>query len=130
MTAVSKDRSLNKPSMAGFLSSVAAEPDLSGLVVSNVTSDAVSLSWRTGEKAFDSFIVEVRESALPTQATGRTLPTGARSTVLTGLKGKTQYHIKLYATSGGSNTAAVTTVVTTGTATLAFPFMTLKIHVY
>uniref|UniRef100_A0A8C2D7F7 Zmp:0000000846 n=1 Tax=Cyprinus carpio TaxID=7962 RepID=A0A8C2D7F7_CYPCA len=93
-----------------------AEPDLSGLVVSNITSDTVSLSWRTGEKAFDNFIVEVRESALPTQATGRTLPGGVRSTVLTGLRGDTQYQIKLYATVGGSNTAALTTVVTTGTA--------------
>uniref|UniRef100_A0A8C2L7J7 Zmp:0000000846 n=1 Tax=Cyprinus carpio TaxID=7962 RepID=A0A8C2L7J7_CYPCA len=93
-----------------------AEPDLSGLVVSNITSDTVSLSWRTGEKAFDNFIVEVRESALPTQATGRTLPGGVRSTVLTGLRGDTQYQIKLYATFGGSNTAALTTVVTTGTA--------------
>uniref|UniRef100_A0A8C2AR71 Zmp:0000000846 n=1 Tax=Cyprinus carpio TaxID=7962 RepID=A0A8C2AR71_CYPCA len=90
-----------------------AEPDLSGLVVSNITSDTVSLSWRTGEKAFDNFIVEVRESALPTQATGRTLPGGVRSTVLTGLRGDTQYQIKLYATVGGSNTAALTTVVTT-----------------
>uniref|UniRef100_A0A8C1WCE3 Zmp:0000000846 n=1 Tax=Cyprinus carpio TaxID=7962 RepID=A0A8C1WCE3_CYPCA len=52
-------------------------------------------------------------SALPTQATGRTLPGGVRSTVLTGLRGDTQYQIKLYATFGGSNTAALTTVVTT-----------------
>lgn len=102
--------------MAGFFPPVAAEPDLSGLVVSNITSDTVSLSWRTGEKAFDNFIVEVRESALPTQATGRTLPGGVRSTVLTGLRGDTQYQIKLYATVGGSNTAALTTLVTTGTA--------------
>uniref|UniRef100_A0A671R1R4 Zmp:0000000846 n=1 Tax=Sinocyclocheilus anshuiensis TaxID=1608454 RepID=A0A671R1R4_9TELE len=94
-----------------------AEPDLSGLVVSNITSDTVSLSWRTGEKAFDNFIVEVRESALPTQATGRTLPAGGvRSTVLTGLRGDTRYQIKLYATFGGTNTAALTTVVSTGTA--------------
>uniref|UniRef100_A0A673K2S8 Tenascin-like n=1 Tax=Sinocyclocheilus rhinocerous TaxID=307959 RepID=A0A673K2S8_9TELE len=89
--------------------SVTAEPDLSGLVVSNITSDTVSLSWRMGEKAFDNFIVEVRESALPTQATGRTLPGGVRSTVLTGLRGDTRYQIKLYATFGGTNTAALTT---------------------
>uniref|UniRef100_A0A8C1PP31 Zmp:0000000846 n=1 Tax=Cyprinus carpio TaxID=7962 RepID=A0A8C1PP31_CYPCA len=93
---VSMDRSLNERErdtkridMAGFFPPVAAEPDLSGLVVSNITSDTVSLSWRTGEKAFDNFIVEVRESALPTQATGRTLPGGVRSTVLTGLRGDT-----------------------------------------
>lgn len=103
-------------SLLAFLSSVAAEPDLSGLVVSNVTSDRLSLSWRMGEKMYDNFIVEVRESALPSQAMGRTLPIGARSTVLTGLKGDTQYHIKLFATSGNRNSAPLTAVVTTGTA--------------
>uniref|UniRef100_A0A4W4FV14 Tenascin C n=1 Tax=Electrophorus electricus TaxID=8005 RepID=A0A4W4FV14_ELEEL len=91
------------------------EPDLSGLVVSNITSDRLSLSWRMGEKMYDNFIVEVRESALPSQAMGRSLPIGARSTVLSGLKGDTQYHIKLYATSGNHNSAPLTTVVTTGT---------------
>ncbi|XP_026096332.1 tenascin isoform X2 [Carassius auratus] len=110
LTGVVKGRRTDSVSA---VASTAAEPDLSGLVVSNITSDTVSLSWRTGEKAFDNFIVEVRESALPTQATGRTLPGGVRSTVLTGLRGDTQYQIKLYATSGGSNTAALTTVVTT-----------------
>uniref|UniRef100_A0A8C1PNI8 Zmp:0000000846 n=1 Tax=Cyprinus carpio TaxID=7962 RepID=A0A8C1PNI8_CYPCA len=110
LTGVVKGRRTD--SVSAF-ASTAAEPDLSGLVVSNITSDTVSLSWRTGEKAFDNFIVEVRESALPTQATGRTLPGGVRSTVLTGLRGDTQYQIKLYATVGGSNTAALTTVVTT-----------------
>uniref|UniRef100_A0A673JVC0 Tenascin-like n=1 Tax=Sinocyclocheilus rhinocerous TaxID=307959 RepID=A0A673JVC0_9TELE len=101
---------------ANIMGTLPLNPDLSGLVVSNITSDTVSLSWRMGEKAFDNFIVEVRESALPTQATGRTLPGGVRSTVLTGLRGDTRYQIKLYATFGGTNTAALTTVVTTGTA--------------
>ncbi|XP_028830352.1 tenascin isoform X1 [Denticeps clupeoides] len=95
------------------VASTAAQPDLSGLVVSNITSDRLSLLWRTGEKAFDNFIVEVRESALPSQAMGRTLPGGARSTVLTGLKGNTRYNIKLYANSGGQNTAPLTAVATT-----------------
>ncbi|ROL53778.1 Tenascin [Anabarilius grahami] len=110
LTGVIKGRRTDSVSA---VASTAAEPDLSGLVVSNITSDTVSLSWRTGEKVFDNFIVEVRESALPMQATGRTLPTGARSTVLTGLRGDTRYQIKLYATFGGANTAALTTVVTT-----------------
>ncbi|KAI4873167.1 hypothetical protein NFI96_021822, partial [Prochilodus magdalenae] len=91
----------------------AAEPDLSGLVVSNVTSDRLSLSWRMGEKMYDNFIVEVRESALPSQAMGRILPIGARSTVLSGLKGDTQYHIKLYASSGNRNSDPLTAVVKT-----------------
>uniref|UniRef100_A0A674F2E2 Tenascin Ca n=1 Tax=Salmo trutta TaxID=8032 RepID=A0A674F2E2_SALTR len=91
----------------------AADPDLSRLVVSNVTSDRLSLSWRTGEKAFDNFIVEVRESALPSQAMGRTLPGAARATVMTGLKGSTTYDIKLYASSAGQNTQPLFAVVTT-----------------
>uniref|UniRef100_A0A8C7GE65 Tenascin Ca n=1 Tax=Oncorhynchus kisutch TaxID=8019 RepID=A0A8C7GE65_ONCKI len=83
------------------------------LVVSNITSDRLSLSWRRGEKAFDNFIVEVRESALPSQAMGRTLPGAARATVMTGLKGSTTYDIKLYASSAGQNTQPLFAVVTT-----------------
>ncbi|XP_056313260.1 tenascin isoform X5 [Danio aesculapii] len=110
LTGVIKGRRTDSVSA---VASTAAEPDLSGLVVSNVTSDSLSLSWRTGEKAFDNFIVEVRESALPTQATGRMFGAGVRSAVLNGLRGNTTYQIKLYATVAGANTDALTTVVTT-----------------
>lgn len=103
-----------------FLSPVADEPDLSRLVVSNVTSDRFSLSWRTGEKAFDYFIVEVRESALPSQAMGRTLPGDVRSTVMAGLKSSTTYSVKLYASAGGQNTQPLFAVATTGIASHAF----------
>uniref|UniRef100_A0A672HV51 Zmp:0000000846 n=1 Tax=Salarias fasciatus TaxID=181472 RepID=A0A672HV51_SALFA len=81
------------------------EPDLSKLVVSNVTSDRFSLSWRAREMAFDQFIVEVRESALPSQAMGRTLPGDVRSTVMAGLKASTSYDIKLYAGAGGGRSS-------------------------
>lgn len=98
-----------------FLSPVAEEPDLSKLVVSNITSDRFSLSWRTREKAFDKFIVEVRESALPSQAMGRALPGDVRSTVMAGLKASTGYNIKLYATGvDGQNTQPLFAVATTG----------------
>ncbi|KAM3874145.1 tenascin-like [Diretmus argenteus] len=96
-----------------IVASTAAEPDLSRLVVSNITSDRFSLSWRTGEKAFDNFIVQVRESALPSQAVGRTLPGGARSTVMAGLKASTSYNIKLYASTGAQNTKPLLAVATT-----------------
>uniref|UniRef100_A0A4W6CVZ5 Tenascin Ca n=1 Tax=Lates calcarifer TaxID=8187 RepID=A0A4W6CVZ5_LATCA len=89
------------------------EPDLSRLVVSNITSDRFSLSWRTREKAFDNFIVEVRESALPSQAMGRALPGDVRSTVMAGLKARTSYNIKLYASAGGQNTKPLFAVATT-----------------
>uniref|UniRef100_A0A665U106 Zmp:0000000846 n=1 Tax=Echeneis naucrates TaxID=173247 RepID=A0A665U106_ECHNA len=87
------------------------------LVVSNITSDRFSLSWRTGEKAFDNFIVEVRESALPSQAMGRALPGDVRSTVMAGLKASTSYDIKLYASAGGQNTQPLFAVATTGLST-------------
>lgn len=96
-----------------FLSPVAKEPDLSRLVVSNITSDRFSLSWRTGENTFDIFIVEVRESALPSQAMGRALPGDVRSTVMAGLKASTSYNIKLYASVGGQNTQPLFAVATT-----------------
>lgn len=94
---------------------VAEEPDLSGLVVSNITSDRLSLSWQTGQKAFDNFIVEVREAAAPSQAMGRTLSGDARSTVMAGLRASTQYNVKLYGSTGGQNTQPLYDVATTGT---------------
>ncbi|XP_067341368.1 tenascin-like isoform X1 [Channa argus] len=105
-----------KGSRTRAVSTVAAtaeEPDLSRLVVSNITSDRFSLSWRTGEKAFDNFIVEVRESALPSQAMGRALPGDVRYTVMAGLKARTSYNIKLYASAGGQNTKPLFAVATT-----------------
>lgn len=96
---------------------------MSRLVVSNITSDKFSLSWQTGEKAFDNFIVEVRESALPSQAMGRALPGDVRSTVMAGLKASTSYNIKLYASAGGQNTQPLFDVATTGITLHAFLFL-------
>lgn len=98
-----------------LFSSIATEPHLARLVVFNITSDRLSLSWRTSAKSFDNFVVEVRESAVPSRAMGRTLPTSARSTEISGLRGDTQYDIKLYGNVGGLNTPPLTAVATTGT---------------
>ncbi|XP_008303358.1 tenascin isoform X1 [Stegastes partitus] len=105
----------SRTSAVSIVASTAEEPDLSKLVVSNITSDRFSLSWRTGERAFDKFIVEVRESALPSQAMGRALPGDVRSTVMAGLKASTSYNIKLYASGGdgGQNAQPLFAVATT-----------------
>nr|XP_023651336.1 tenascin-like isoform X2 [Paramormyrops kingsleyae] len=95
------------------VATTATEPHLARLVVFNVTSDRLSLSWRTNAKSFDNFVVEVRESAVPSRAMGRTLPTSARSTEISGLRGDTQYDIKLYGNVGGLNTPPLTAVATT-----------------
>lgn len=93
---------------------VAEAPDLSRLVVSNVTSDRFSLSWQTGEKQFDNFIIELRESALPSQAMGRVVPGDVRSVVMPGLKASTSYNVKVYGNAGGQNTQALFDLATTG----------------
>ncbi|XP_023651336.2 tenascin-like isoform X2 [Paramormyrops kingsleyae] len=95
------------------VATTATEPHLARLVVFNVTSDRLSLSWRTNAKSFDNFVVEVRESAVPSRAMGRTLPTSARSTEISGLRGDTQYDIKLYGNVGGLNMPPLTAVATT-----------------
>ncbi|XP_061763849.1 tenascin-like [Nerophis ophidion] len=111
----------SRTSAVSVVASTAEEPDLSRLVVSNVTSDRVSLSWRAGDKAFDNFVVEVRESALPSQAMGQALPGHVRSTVMAGLKASTRYDLKLYASAGGRNTQPLFAVATTEDAPLLGP---------
>ncbi|XP_077354308.1 tenascin-like isoform X2 [Festucalex cinctus] len=110
-----------RTSAVSAVATTAEEPDLSRLVVANVTSDRVSLTWRAGAKAFDNFVVEVRESALPSQAMGQALPGHARSTVMAGLKARTRYDIKLYASAGGRNTPPLFAVATTGRALRVAP---------
>ncbi|XP_077593154.1 tenascin-like isoform X2 [Stigmatopora nigra] len=102
-----------RTSAISVVATTAEEPDLSRLVVANVTSDRVSLTWQAGAKVFDNFVVEVRESALPSQAMGQVLPGNARSTVMAGLKARTRYDIKLYASAGGRNTPPLFAVATT-----------------
>ncbi|CAN9504363.1 unnamed protein product [Ophioblennius macclurei] len=108
-----------------IVASTAEEPDLSKLVVSNITSDRFSLSWRAREMAFDQFVVEVRESALPSQAMGRALPGDVRSTVMAGLKASTSYNVKLYASAGGGrNSQPLLAVATTEDVPLLGPVTT------
>ncbi|XP_053709924.1 tenascin-like isoform X2 [Synchiropus splendidus] len=103
----------SRTSPLSVVASTAEEPALSRLVVHNVTSDRFSLSWRAAEETFDNFLVEVRESARPSQAMGRALPGDARSTVMAGLRASTSYDIKLYASAGGRNSPPLYAVATT-----------------
>ncbi|XP_028317997.1 tenascin isoform X2 [Gouania willdenowi] len=105
----------SRTSAVSTVARTAEEPELSKLVVSQITSDRFSLSWQTREKAFDQFVVEVRESAAPSQAMGRTLPGDVLSTVMTGLRASTAYNVKLYARSvDGHHTRPLLAVATTG----------------
>lgn len=77
----------------------------------------------------DNFIVEVRESALPSQAMGRMLPGDVRSTVMAGLKARTSYDIKLYGSIGSQNTQVLFDVATTGIALRAFLDVACSSHI-
>ncbi|KAJ0057582.1 hypothetical protein NL108_009362, partial [Boleophthalmus pectinirostris] len=89
----------SRSTAVSIVASTAEEPELSSLVVSNITSDRFTLSWQTQDRFFENFIVEVRESAVPSQAMGRVLPGDIHTTVMTGLKASTSYDIKLYTSS-------------------------------
>ncbi|XP_049593237.1 tenascin isoform X1 [Syngnathus scovelli] len=115
-----------RTSAVSVVATTAEEPDLSQLVVANVTSDRVSLTWRAAAKTFDNFVVEVRESALPSQAMGQVLPGHARSTLMAGLKARTHYNIKLYASTGGSNTPPLFAEATTEDAPVLGPVSALS----
>uniref|UniRef100_A0A8C1EHC1 Tenascin Ca n=1 Tax=Cyprinus carpio carpio TaxID=630221 RepID=A0A8C1EHC1_CYPCA len=91
-------------------------PQIGSLSVSDVSWDSFNVSWTIEDgSAFESFVIEVANSAGPERQNLSVSGDAhsVRSTVLTGLRGDTQYQIKLYATFGGSNTVALTTVVTT-----------------
>lgn len=101
-----------------LLSSVVPEPDLSKLVVFNVTSNSLSLSWNARDQAFDHFVVEVIEAEPGSRKIEHTVSGDQRSVVIPRLKGATRYELTLYGSSGSQHTPPLTTVATTG---IVFP---------
>ncbi|KAB0347054.1 hypothetical protein FD754_011911 [Muntiacus muntjak] len=77
-----------------------AEPLLSHLTVSNVTSGSVAISWKAQESAFDSFLVEVRNSDPLQETVVHSLPAASRSFVITNLKASSDYTAHLHGLIG------------------------------
>ncbi|XP_007474593.2 tenascin isoform X1 [Monodelphis domestica] len=80
-----------------------AEPLLSHLTVSNITSGSVSLSWKAQEAAFENFVLEVRNSDLPLDSVVYTVPGALRSSVITNLRASTNYTVQLHGLIGGQS---------------------------
>ncbi|XP_068929926.1 tenascin isoform X2 [Petaurus breviceps papuanus] len=95
--------------------STVAEPLLSHLTVSDITSGSVSLSWKAQEAAFDNFVLEVRNSDLPLDSVVYTVPGALRSSVITDLRASTNYTVQLHGLIGGQNGQTLMAQATTET---------------
>ncbi|NWW50121.1 TENA protein, partial [Pedionomus torquatus] len=89
------------------------EPLLSKLTVSNATSDSMSLTWEAQDKAFDHFILEVRNSDFPLDSLVHTVPGGSRRYIVTNLKAATNYTVQLHGVIDGQGGQTLTALATT-----------------
>ncbi|XP_044899090.1 tenascin isoform X4 [Felis catus] len=78
-----------------------AEALLSHLTISNVTWASMALSWKAQEAAFDSFLIEVRNSDHGQEMVVRSVPAASRSSVITNLTASSNYTAHLHGLMGG-----------------------------
>ena len=97
-----------------FLPALVAEPLLSHLTVSHMTSGSVSISWKAQESAFDSFLIEVRDSDHLQDTVVRSVPAASRSLVITNLQASSNYTAHLHGLLGGQRAQTLTVQATTG----------------
>ncbi|KAL2297991.1 hypothetical protein Nmel_016950, partial [Mimus melanotis] len=86
---------------------------LSKLSVSNATSESLSLTWEAQDKAFDHFILEVRNSDFPLDSLVLTVPGESRHSVVTNLKAATNYTVQLHGVIDGQGGQTLTAMATT-----------------
>ncbi|XP_045324987.1 tenascin isoform X1 [Leopardus geoffroyi] len=77
-----------------------AEALLSHLTISNVTWASMALSWKAQEAAFDSFLIEVRNSDHGQETVVRSVPAASRSSVITNLTASSNYTAHLHGLMG------------------------------
>lgn len=97
-----------------------AEPESSilevlGHLTVNVSSTGLSLAWSAPDKAFESFLVELRAPSGPTEAHVTTLPGGVRKAEIEGLSPSTKYNITVQGLVEGKRSLPLTVFATTGT---------------
>ncbi|XP_069771709.1 tenascin-X-like [Narcine bancroftii] len=90
--------------------SVVAQTGMTNLVVSNVTSNSLQLSWESAWD-YDTFLVEYQAAGQEAQST--TVTGNLRSKLLSSLQPATAYTIDLYGLSAGTRSKPLTTVATT-----------------
>ncbi|XP_042335082.1 tenascin isoform X1 [Sceloporus undulatus] len=97
-----KGRHKSKPSTV--TGTTEEEPELGNLSVSKVHWDGFQLTWTAADGAYETFVIQVRESNLPEDARNLTVPGGLRSVDLSGLLPNTLYTISLYGVTQGYRT--------------------------
>ncbi|XP_072096758.1 tenascin isoform X6 [Mobula birostris] len=90
-----------------------ADPEVSNLVVSDITANSFSLSWTGKDEAFESFVIELIDSDRFSDPLEYTVPGSMRNTELSNLIAGTNYVVYLYGIANGRRTNPVTTVALT-----------------
>ncbi|XP_060107772.1 tenascin isoform X2 [Heteronotia binoei] len=91
-----------------------AAPLLSKLIVSNTTSDSVSLTWEAQDMAFDHFLLDVSSiQHQPLESQLHTIPGDRQSFVLTNLRPNSSYTLRLHGLVDEQSSQTLTTLATT-----------------
>ncbi|XP_058015692.1 tenascin isoform X4 [Ahaetulla prasina] len=100
-----KGRLKSKPSTV--TGSTEDEPELGNLSIAKVYWDGFYLTWTAADGAYESFVIQVRESNQPEDTRTLTLPGTQRSINLSGLSPSTLYTITIYGITQGYQTKPI-----------------------
>ncbi|XP_018588508.2 tenascin-like isoform X2 [Scleropages formosus] len=73
-----------------------AEPEVDHLFVSDITSESFRLAWTAEDDIFDRFLIKVRDSKKIAHPKEISVSGAARTKIIKGLSGGTEYDIELY----------------------------------
>ncbi|XP_015683404.1 tenascin [Protobothrops mucrosquamatus] len=107
-----KGRLKSKPSTV--TGSTEEEAELGNLSIANVYWDGFFLTWTAADGAYETFVIQVRESNQAEDTRTLTLPGTQRSISLSGLRPSTLYTITLYGITQGYQTKPIFVESTTG----------------
>ena len=91
-----------------------AEPEIQGLLVSDVTAESFGLAWTADEEALDTFVVMVRPADDPGHPRELVLTGRQRSVAVSNLTEDTEYKIEMFGLRSGRSTKSVQDSVRTG----------------
>ncbi|MEQ2315193.1 hypothetical protein AMECASPLE_019564 [Ameca splendens] len=88
----------SRTSVPATISAPTAEemPAVTNVTVSDVSWESFLLSWSTDDGAFEAFLIEVTDAESGTEWKNHTVPTDARSHIISGLFPSTWYRASLY----------------------------------
>ncbi|XP_060107776.1 tenascin isoform X6 [Heteronotia binoei] len=106
-----KGRHKSKPSTV--TGSTATIPEVSGLIVSGLTSESFNLSWTAAEGAFETFTIELIDSNRLLEPMEYNISGHLRTVHISGLSPSTDFIVYLYGFTRGYRTQAISISATT-----------------